>query len=236
MFRRRLVRLLLLGLGGGLAFYVVKVLRGDPAPVFSGTPTGPRPPRTPPTPAPSVTPSVAPSPPWIDAEGTDRRHAPGQGQAQERHLPPARDAQLRPHRPRPLVPRRRGRRGRRPQQGQALTSPTGQRLRTWTPVTPSAARSWSCTSAGTGSVVDDHHERGVAVGRPADVHVGDVDAGVAEDRADPADDAGAVVVAHDQHVAGRRHVDRVVVDRHDAGLAVEPDERAGDRVVAARRA
>ena len=73
MFRRRLVRLLLLGLGGGIALYVVKVLRGDPAPVFSGTPTGP-PPDTPPArppkpPTPSVAPSVAPSPPWIDAEG-----------------------------------------------------------------------------------------------------------------------------------------------------------------------
>ena len=81
MFRRRLVRLLLLGLGGGIALYVVKVLRGDPTPVFSGTPTGPppdtplaRPPKPPtpsvaPSPAPSVAPSVAPSPPWIDAEG-----------------------------------------------------------------------------------------------------------------------------------------------------------------------
>ena len=69
MFRRRLVRLLLLGLGTGIALYVVKVLRGDPAPVFSGTPTGP-PPDTPSAlpPKPS-TPSVAPSPPWIDAEG-----------------------------------------------------------------------------------------------------------------------------------------------------------------------
>ena len=73
MFRRRLVRLLLLGLGTGIALYVVKVLRGDPAPVFSGTPTGP-PPDTPPAlppkpPTPSVAPSIAPSPPWIDAEG-----------------------------------------------------------------------------------------------------------------------------------------------------------------------
>jgi hypothetical protein len=73
MFRRRLVRLLLLALGGGVALYVVKVLRGDPAPVFSGTPTGPppdTPPVLPPKPStPSVAPSIAPSPPWIDAEG-----------------------------------------------------------------------------------------------------------------------------------------------------------------------
>ena len=66
-----------------------------------------------------------------------------------------------------------------------------------------------------------------------DVHVGDVDAGVAQDRADPADHAGAVVVAHDEHVVGRRHVDGVVVDRDDAGLAPQADERAGEGVAAA---
>ena len=57
---------MLLAVGGGLAFYVVKVLRGDPAPVFSGTPTGP-PPDAPPVTPPK--PSVAPSPAWVDAEG-----------------------------------------------------------------------------------------------------------------------------------------------------------------------
>ena len=36
--------------------------------------------------------------------------------------------------------------------------------------------------------------------------------GVAEDRADHADHPGHVVVAHDEHVARRRHVDDVVVD------------------------
>ena len=63
---------MLLAVGGGLAFYVVKILRGDPAPVFSGTPTGP-PPDTPPAapPKPSVAPSIAPSPAWIDAGGED---------------------------------------------------------------------------------------------------------------------------------------------------------------------
>ena len=61
---------MLLAVGGGLAFYVVKILRGDPAPVFSGTPTGP-PPDTPPAapPKPSVTPSMVPSPAWVDAGG-----------------------------------------------------------------------------------------------------------------------------------------------------------------------
>src|SRR5947209_8041222 len=41
----------------------------------------------------------------------------------------------------------------------------------------------------------DHHG-GIAGGGPADVHVGDVDAGLAHRRSDQADDAGAVVVAH----------------------------------------
>ena len=77
MFRRRSVRLLLLGLAGALAVYVARVLRGDPAPVFSGTPSAP-PPDTGPIEVPkvaavppSVVPSVAPSPAWVDAEGAD---------------------------------------------------------------------------------------------------------------------------------------------------------------------
>jgi hypothetical protein len=73
MFRRRSVRLLLLGLAGGIALYVMKVLRGDPTPVLSGTPTGPPPDRpavasTPVTPP--ITPPVAPSvAAWVDADG-----------------------------------------------------------------------------------------------------------------------------------------------------------------------
>ena len=51
--------------------------------------------------------------------------------------------------------------------------------------------------------------------------------------ADEADHPGPVVVAHEEHVAGRRQVDGVVVDHHDAGLAPQADERAGDGVVAA---
>ena len=65
--------------------------------------------------------------------------------------------------------------------------------------------------------------------RGADVHVGDVDAGIAEQRADDADDAGPVVVLDHQHVVGRRHVDAVVVDHHDALLAATPDQRARQR-------
>jgi hypothetical protein len=76
MFRCRSVRLLLLGLAGALAVYVARVLRGDPAPVFSGTPSAPPPdtgpmevPKVPKVAVPPVAPSVAPSPAWVDAEG-----------------------------------------------------------------------------------------------------------------------------------------------------------------------
>jgi hypothetical protein len=53
--------LFFLALGGGLAYYLVKVLRGDPAPVFSGVET--------PTSAPGPKPMPT-APPWIEA--TDR--------------------------------------------------------------------------------------------------------------------------------------------------------------------
>ena len=68
MFRRRSVRLLLLGLAGALAVYVARVLRGDPAPVFSGTPSAP-PPDTGPIEVPKV--AAVPSPAWVDAGGAD---------------------------------------------------------------------------------------------------------------------------------------------------------------------
>ena len=60
---RTLRWLIVLGLGGWLAYFLVKVLRGDPAPVFSGTPTGP-----PPAPAPvAAAPSSAAA--WVDPDG-----------------------------------------------------------------------------------------------------------------------------------------------------------------------
>ena len=65
-----------------------------------------------------------------------------------------------------------------------------------------------------------------AVLGPADVHVGDVHAGVAEQRADGADHARPVVVGDHQHVVGGRHVERVPVDEHDAVLAAPPGQRA----------
>ena len=69
---------------------------------------------------------------------------------------------------------------------------------------------------------------------PADVHVGDVDAGVAEQRADDADHARPVVVLDHQHVLGRRDVERVLVDEHDAVLAAPAGERARQRVARRR--
>ena len=76
---------------------------------------------------------------------------------------------------------------------------------------PARARS-STTSAGTGCGGGEHHERALTLGGLADVHVVDVHAGVAEDRADLADHPGDIRVAHDEHVARRRHVHDVVVD------------------------
>ena len=72
-----------------------------------------------------------------------------------------------------------------------------------------------------------------AVVGPADVHVGDVHAGVAEQRADGADDAGAVVVGDHQHVVGRRHVERVPVD--DARCAARCGARPACPTASARR-
>ena len=98
---------------------------------------------------------------------------------------------------------------------------------------PGAARSAASTSSVTSAVGAISMTAVPGVGGTADVHVGDVDAGVAEQRADRADDAGPVVVLDHQHVVGRRHVERVLVDHHDALLAATADERARDRVAAA---
>jgi hypothetical protein len=94
MFRRRSVRLLLLGLAGALAVYVARVLRGDPAPVFSGTSSAP-PPDTGPieVPAPeavaSIVPPLSSAPPWVDADGTSPTTHPVKGKLKSGiyHLP-----------------------------------------------------------------------------------------------------------------------------------------------------
>ena len=89
------------------------------------------------------------------------------------------------------------------------------------------------TSSGTSLVVARIIRRGGAGRRLAEVHVVDVEAGLAELAGDRGDHAGDVVVADDEHVVRRGEVDRVVVDHHDAGLGPQADERAADGVVAA---
>jgi hypothetical protein len=71
--RRRLLRLVLLGLGGWLAVQAIRLLRGDAVPVLSGTPTGP-PPDEAPGPAPVVV-GEDDAAPWIDgAAGPSADH------------------------------------------------------------------------------------------------------------------------------------------------------------------
>jgi hypothetical protein len=98
---------------------------------------------------------------------------------------------------------------------------------------PGASRRRAITSSGTSIVGAMSMTAVPGVGGTAHVHVGDVDAGVAEQGADGADHTGAVVVLHDEHVLGGRHVEVVVVDHHDALLAARPDQRARDAVPAA---
>ena len=64
------------------------------------------------------------------------------------------------------------------------------------------------------------------------MHVVDVDTGVSQRGRDRGNHPGNVLVAHDEHVARRWQVDGEIVDHHDARIAFEPDERAGDGVVA----
>ena len=55
---------------------------------------------------------------------------------------------------------------------------------------------------------------------PGEVHRADVDVGLAEHQPDPAHRPGPVPVAGDEHGVGRRHVEPVVVEPGDPGLAV----------------
>ena len=95
--------------------------------------------------------------------------------------------------------------------------------------TPSVPRSSATTSGGTGVDVARHHQRRVARGALAEVHLVDVDA-VVEPRMPVtlADHARAVLVAHHEHVARRRQLDDVVVDGDDAGRVVLAVQRARD--------
>ena len=98
---------------------------------------------------------------------------------------------------------------------------------------PGVALMRSMSSGGTGAVVASTISAEPGGGRTAHVHVGDVDPGLAERRADDADHPWAVVVADHEHVGGRRHVRGVTVQRHDAGLAPPPTESPRDLVVIA---
>ena len=69
---------------------------------------------------------------------------------------------------------------------------------------------------------------------PADRHLGDVHAVLAEDRADAADDAGHVVVAEDQQAAVEIGFQPVVVERHQP-RHVLAEERAGGAMLCRRR-
>jgi hypothetical protein len=68
--------LLFLTLGGGLAFFLVKLLRGDPAPAFNGTET--------------LAPAPAPAPrPWVEAADGPSADHPVKGKTKSGiyHLP-----------------------------------------------------------------------------------------------------------------------------------------------------
>src|SRR5205823_8844334 len=78
-----------------------------------------------------------------------------------------------------------------------------------------------------GRVDRERHERLAAAPRARDRHVGDVDAGLAEERADPADHAGHVVVAEEDHQRRELHLE-LEAERVDEPMAVLiPDDRAG---------
>ena len=103
--------------------------------------------------------------------------------------------------------------------------PERQLSRAWTLVIPGAARRAVRTSAGTGPVgaMIIIAEPGSTV-RPTSMSAMLIPA-FAEQRADDADHARAVVVAHDEQVIGDRDLGGVVVDQHDAAFAAPPGER-----------
>ena len=134
--------------------------------------------------------------------------------------------------PRPGARRSRTRRS---SAGGRATSRTERRPRDGRPVEPrllgevDAAhrrrRRWrsriSSSSVGRDRGVDRQRDQGLtALGVAGDLHAGDVDAGVAEDLADGADHAGAVLVGEEREVLGRLEVDVEVVDLDEPLLLV----------------
>ena len=96
--------------------------------------------------------------------------------------------------------------------------------------TPSPSR--ASTSGRRGRVDREHHQRLAALAVARDGHVRDVDAGLAEQRADAADHARDVVVAEEDHP--RRELDLdLEAERRDEPLPVlAADRRARDRDLA----
>ena len=85
--------------------------------------------------------------------------------------------------------------------------------------------------------VEDHQRRATLAGgfrEGADIHMVDVDAGVAEHRADAADHAGAVDILAEQDVTMRGKVGAIAVDAHDAFFAPGDGARQGMRLAVTR--
>ena len=77
----------------------------------------------------------------------------------------------------------------------------------------------------------ERHHRVAARARARERHVGDVDAGVAEQRADAADHAGHVVVAQEQQAPGELDLEREAVHAHEPGVVIGAEHRADDRAL-----
>ena len=130
---------------------------------------------------------------------------------------------------------RRARRGSRPA-GVAAASPARSPVSARVPsriVHRSMTESWAriaSATAGRHVVVEgEDHQRVGARRGPPDVHRADVHVGLAERLADPPDHPRPVAVVGDQHDLGRVHVEAVVVEPGEPGLA------AGDRAADRRR-
>ena len=87
---------------------------------------------------------------------------------------------------------------------------------------------------GHGLIERQDHERDGALVRAPQVHVADVDVGLAHGSAHEADGAGPVLVARDQHVGRGREVDLVAVEGDETRFPAE-GHRARDRALSVER-
>ena len=83
-----------------------------------------------------------------------------------------------------------------------------------------------------GGVEREHHQRLAGLAIPRDGHVRDVHAGLAEERADPADHPGNVVVAEHDHAGRKLDLDLEPEHRDEPLAVVAADGRAGDALLA----